>query len=538
MNRRDMGGGTIGGLLRSRATAHARKALIVTRRNSLSYGEVDAMADRVASALRALGAKKGDTVCFMMGNRPEFLLAWFGCARGGLVQVPINTAYKGDLLTYVIEHSGATLIVVDPGLIHQLGTAGKALRAMRHVIVAGESADASKALGVSSILGWNEFLELGARQSTADPAVEPHDLATLMYTSGTTGQSKGVMTPHLHNLTQGFEAAEALRIGVRDVLYTCMPLFHGNAQWATVLNALSAGATIALGERFSASRFWEEARQLGATECNLIGSMLYMLDAQPASEHDRAHKIKTVFAAPAPLDVFHRFEDRFGVHIIEGYGLTETKNVAYNPYYARRPGSFGKPTPTSILAILGPRGEELAPGMVGEIAYRPKLPNILCHGYFRDPEATLRAMKDLWWHTGDLGYRDEEGYFYFVDRLKDCIRRRGENISSFELERTLLSHPSVADAAVIAVPSDIAEDDVMAVIVPREGTKIMPEDFFRFCDQRLPYFMVPRYYRQVDNLPRTANDKVRKVELRQAGVTPDTWDSERAGLRPTRTMQG
>ena len=530
-----MGGGTIGGLLRARSAANPHKPLLVTTRGAMSYSQVDAIADSVASGWRVLGRKKGDPVCLMIGNRPEFILAWFGCARAGLVQVPVNTAYKGDLLAYLLEHCGARTVVVDAALVGQLATADAALKHIEQLVFTGDVPEKAHALGVSSILSWRDFVSAGERQRSEDPAVDPGDLATLMYTSGTTGPSKGVMTPHLHNLTQGFEAAQALRMSVRDVLYTCMPLFHGNAQWATVLNALSVGATVALGERFSASGFWHEARQLGATECNLIGSMMYMLGAQPPSDTDRAHGIKTVFAAPAPADIFYRFEDRFGVTVIEGYGLTETKNVAYNPYDARRPGSFGKPTPSSMLTILGPGGEELPAGQVGEIAYRPRMANILCLGYYRDPEATLRATKDLWWHTGDLGYRDEDGYFYFVDRLKDAIRRRGENISSFELERTLLAHPAVLDAAVVAVPSEIAEEDVMAIVVPRDGATVSYEELFAYCDERLPYFMVPRYFRQVKNLPRTPNDKVRKVELRQQGITPDTWDSAKAGIKPTRS---
>ena len=529
-----MGGGTIGGLLRSRSAANPHKPLLVTARRTMNYGEVDAIADHVASGWRVLGCKKGDPVCLMIGNRPEYILAWFGSARAGLVQVPVNTAYKGDLLAYVLEHCGARVVVADAAFVGQLATAKAALKQVEHLIFTGDVPQQAHALGIPSILAWRDFVGAGERQRSEDPAVDPGDLATLMYTSGTTGPSKGVMTPHLHNLTQGFEAAQALRMGVRDVLYTCMPMFHGNAQWATVFNAMAVGATVALGERFSASGFWHEARQFGATQCNLIGSMMYMLAAQPPSDGDLTHGIRTVFAAPAPVDIIYRFEDRFGVTVIEGYGLTETKNVAYNPYDARRPGSFGKPTPSSILTILGAKGEELPDGQVGEIAYRPRTANIVCHGYFRDPEATLRATVDLWWHTGDLGYRDEDGYFYFVDRLKDAIRRRGENISSFELERTLLSHPAVLDAAAIAVPSEIAEEDVMAIIVPREGASISHEELFAHCDERLPYFMVPRYFRQVENLPRTPNDKVRKVELRQQGITPDTWDSVKAGFKPTR----
>jgi crotonobetaine/carnitine-CoA ligase len=536
MIRRDMEGGTIGSVLRARSATIPHKPLLVSSRGTMTYGEVDALADDVANAWRALGRSKGDLVCLMAGNHPEFVLAWFGCARAGLVQVPINTAYKGDLLTYVLEHSTAKSIVIDPALLGNLLSARSVLNRMEHLVFTGDVPQEAHLLGVPSVLSWHEFVDLGARQRSRDAVVGPGDLATLMYTSGTTGPSKGVMTSHLHNLTQGFEAAQALRMTVRDVLYTCMPLFHGNAQWATVLNALSVGATFALGERFSASGFWREASGFGATECNLIGSMMYMLAAQEPSDGDRDHRIKTVFAAPAPADIFYRFEARFQVTVIEGYGLTETKNVAYNPYDARRPGSFGKPTPSTILTILGPAGEELPAGEVGEIAYRPRTADIVCLGYFRDPEATLRAMKDLWWHTGDLGFRDEDGYFYFVDRLKDAIRRRGENISSFELERTLLAHPDVLDAAVVAVPSEVAEEEVMAIIVPRSGVNISPEELFTYCDGRLPYFMVPRYYRQVEVLPRTPNDKVRKVELRQQGITADTWDSAKAGFKPTRTI--
>jgi len=289
-----------------------------------------------------------------------------------------------------------------------------------------------------------------------------------------------------------------------------------------------------MGTRSGASRFWAEIREFGATEFNAIGSMLYMLYAQPPSSQDREHQVRVVFAAPAPIEIFYKFEHRFGLRLLEGFGLTETKNIAYNPYDARRPGSFGKPTPTSILTILDPNGHELPPGAVGEIAFRPKSPNILCRGYFRDPEATLRAMSDLWWHTGDLGFRDEDGYFYFIDRQKDAVRRRGENISSYEVERVVLVHPAVLDAAAIAIPSDVIEDDLMIVVILRDGQTLDPKDLFEHCDRNMPSFMVPRYIRFVSELPRTPNDKIRKVELRGVGVTSDTWDSVAVGLKPTR----
>ena len=531
---RHMGGGTIGSLLRARAAVNPGARLLVTRERSFTYREMDGHADRAGRALLALGCRKGDTVSIMVRNRPEYLMAWFGMARAGLVQVPVNPDFKGEFLAYQLTHSQSAVLIVDAAILPQLLGATEAFAGIRAVVFTSETVpDGAGRLGVATVLAWPGFAALGDGDA-GFPDVGPGDVATIMYTSGTTGRSKGVVTPHLHNLMQGHEAAEALRIGARDVLYTCLPMFHGNAQWATVLNAMQAGAAVALGERFSVSGFWDEVRHFGATEFNAIGSMLYMLDGQPAAPRDRDHAVRTVFAVPIPPEVFYRFEQRFGVHLIEGYGLTETKNVAYNPYDARRPGSFGKPTPTSILTILGPGDEELPPGRVGEIVDRPRIANILARGYYRNPEATLAATADLWWHTGDLGWRDADGYFYFADRAKDAIRRRGENIASFEVERVILLHPAVLDVAAVAVASDTIEDEVMAVVVPKPGQSIDPAELFAFCDARMPYFAVPRFIRFVGDLPRTPNDKVRKVELRATGVTADTWDSEAAGLKPTR----
>ena len=532
-----MGGGTIGGLLRARAAVNPEARLLVTQERSYSYREMDDQADRVGRALLSLGCGKGDAVSIMVRNRPEYLMAWFGIARAGLVQVPVNPDFKGEFLAYQMEHCEAAVMLVEPAMLPQLLTAPDAFRVVRALVFTSPAVpDGVARLGVPTVLGWDAFVALGGGDA-AFPEVAAGDTATIMYTSGTTGRSKGVVTPHLHNLMQGYEASQALRIGSRDVLYTCLPMFHGNAQWATVLNAMHAGAAVALGARFSVSGFWDEVRRFEATQFNAIGSMLYMLDGQPASPRDREHRVGTVFAVPIPPEIFFRFEQRFGVHLIEGYGLTETKNVAYNPYHARRPGSFGKPTPTSILTILGPGNEELPPGRLGEIAYRPKVPDILCRGYFKNPEATLAATADLWWHTGDLGYRDGDGYFYFADRAKDAIRRRGENIASFEVERVILLHPAVLDVAAVAVASHVIEDEVMAVVVAKPGQSIEPAELFAFCDARMPYFAVPRFIRFVADLPRTPNDKIRKVELREAGVTPDTWDSEAAGLKPTRGLR-
>ncbi|MFD0500974.1 AMP-binding protein [Streptomyces rhizosphaericus] len=354
-----------------------------------------------------------------------------------------------------------------------------------------------------------------------------------MLTSGTTGRSKGVVHPHLMPLVAARECAAQMATTADERLYTCLPLFHGAAQINISLHAFYAGATVVLGRRFSASRFWDELRTHRVTQFNALGSVLPMLLAQPPSDRDRDHRATKVFAAPAPPQVLHPFEERFGVHVVEGYGLTEIKNVLYNPLDARKVGSLGLPTASSVLEIHDESGQRAAPGRAGEIVYRPRLPDIMFSGYHRDPEATLATMKDLWWHTGDLGHTDEDGYFYFIDRKKDALRRRGENISSHEIESVLLACPGVLAAAAIGTPSELGEDEVLVAVQPEPGHELDLTELFAHCDRSMPHFMVPRYYRVVDRLPVTPNGKVRKHQLRDQGRA-GAWDALAAGLAPTR----
>jgi crotonobetaine/carnitine-CoA ligase len=530
---RHLGGGTLPGLLRDRARSIPDKVYLRTRERSLTYAEMDDAADRVAASLLALGLKPGDFVCVMVSNRPEYLSAWFGIARAGMVKVPVNVDYKGDFLRYVVEHSGAKALIVDDAFVPCLNDIADAVAALDYVISTSESApDLGADAQRERLLGWSAFLARGSASAEL-PRVRSGDLSSIMYTSGTTGRSKGVMTTHVSNLIAAFEMEQSLRLISTDVLYTCLPLFHGNAQMSA-LSALCLGATVAVAPRFSSSRFWDDIRDFGATETNVIGSILFMLYASPPAERDRCHKLRLIFAAPAPPVILYRFEERFNTRIIEGYGQTEIKTVLYNPYDARRPGSVGKPTPTSILAILDDDDNELPADRAGEIAYRPKAPDLLCKGYLKDLAATNQAMRNLWWHTGDMGYRDADGYFYFIDRKKDALRRRGENISSFEVERILLADGAVLDAAAVAVRSEVGEDEVMAVVAPKAGRTVDPAALFRHCDGNMPYFMVPRYFRILADLPRTSNGKIQKAVLREAGVTPDTWDAAKEGHKPTR----
>jgi crotonobetaine/carnitine-CoA ligase len=521
----DLADGTIGGLLASRAACTPGKPALICENTELSYAELDAQASAVAVGLLALGLERGDSVGVFMTNRAEYLIAYFGITRAGLVEVPVNTAYKGTFLDYALSLTGVRVLITESRLAGALAT----VPALPPALVFTDQVPAGFTPPGVRLLSWAELAgDPGARL----PAVSTHDTAVIMLTSGTTGKSKGVVCPHRHNLVGARECAANMGTTAEDRLYTCLPLFHGAATINISLHAIYAGATIVLAKRFSASRFWDELRRHRVTQFNALGSMLPVLLAQPPSEKDRDHPAVRAFAAPAPPEVLHPFEERFGVHIIEGYGLTEIKNVTYNPLQGRKVGSLGKPTASTQLQIHDEHGRALSPGQTGEIVYRPLLDGIMFTGYHRDPAATQASFRHGWWRTGDLGYTDEDGFFYFVDRKKDALRRRGENISSHEVETALRAFPGVIDAAAVGTPSELGEDEVLAVVHATAG--LDREALFRHCDSALPYYMVPRYYRLVGQMPRTPTGKVQKAVLREEGLTGDVWDAQAAGLTPTR----
>ena len=519
----DLGGGTLGGLLAARAAAAPDNPALVFAGETTTYRALDEAASRAGAGLMALGLKPGDVLGILTGNRPEHLHAWFGGARAGLTYLSINTAYKGTLLQHVLEHSGCKLLVMEAGLVEALLTLDGMPPSLRTIVFLDGVPDGFPQ-GSLRVLSWDEMLA-GGPSAAAFPKLEPHDTGRIAYTSGTTGKSKGVVSPHLQSLVMARETAAAFGASARDRMYTCMPLFHGMAQVTTCLAALYAGATILLSPKFSVSRFWDEVRASGATQFNCLGSMLHMLLSAPPSPRDREHAVTRVFAAPAPPEVLYRFEARYGVHLIEGYGQTEIKNVLYNPLHGRKIGSMGRPTASSILEIHDEHGNALPPGEVGEIVYRPRMGNIMLKGYLKEPEKTLANMTGLWWHTGDLGSMDGDGFFYFFDRKTDSLRRRGENISSQELEAMLMAFPGVLEAAVVATPSEIGESEVLAVLEVADAEAFDVRKLHGHCVATMPRFMVPRFFRVTTAFPRTPTGKVRKVALREQGVTAETWDA-------------
>jgi crotonobetaine/carnitine-CoA ligase len=524
-------------ILTRRATEHPDRDLLkFADRPWVSYGEVNARANRVANGLLSRGVPRQESVSLMLPNCEEFLPVWFGILKAGAVMSSINTAYKGDFLSWTINLVEARKLIIADSYLDRLELIADELPKLEHVIVLPTGSPTGSVPSRFSSESLEELMDA----SDAEPGVEYSwvDDARIMFTSGTTGRSKGVIKQHAADYFSARGLLEVLAtLNQRDVatlaedtFFSCLPLFHSNAQVLSGYPALVAGARVAYVERFSSSQFWQQVIAAEATIFNSIGAVSYFIWNIPPSDLDRAHKVHTVFAAPAPKDIYHQFEERFGVRFVEGYGLTETGMATYmDPTRPPVPGSCGKANPGYEVTIVEPGTDRpLPPDTPGEIVVDMKIPNIVMRAYYGMPEKTAEDFRNLKLHTGDLGRMDADGYVYFMDRVKDYIRRRGENVSSMEVERIVADHPAIKEAAAIGVKAGegaSAEDEIMIVCVP-EGE---PPDFKEFIDwlaARMPYFMVPRYVRYVDALPKTPTERVQKVKLRDEGITPDTLDRE------------
>ena len=353
------------------------------------------------------------------------------------------------------------------------------------------------------------------------------DLQSVMYTSGTTGPSKGVMLPNGHFFSSTMTFMRALGITRDDILFTPLPLFHGLASRLGVLPALMVGAQVVIAEKFSASQFWKQVVDCGATIGHTIFTIPPILKAQPPSRLDRAHKLRAMYNASTDPE----FEARFNVRLVEAYGLTETGLTIYTHWPERQPDSCGKAHEDWEMEVVDDNGLPVPTGEIGELVCRPKLPAIMMDGYLNKPEETLRTTKNLWFHCGDYVRRDAEGWFYFSGRKKERIRRRGENVSGFEVERIIGMHPDISEVAAVAHPAEAGEDDIRCVIIQRSGAALQPAALMDWLQPRMPYFMLPRYIEFVDDMPRTPSAKIEKYKLVEAGLSATAWDREKAGYR-------
>jgi crotonobetaine/carnitine-CoA ligase len=543
-NREDPTRWVLAEVLRQRAEATPDRDYLKFADNPwVSYGEVNARSNRVANALLQRGLQKGESVSVLLPNCEEFLPVWYGILKAGGVMSSINTAYKGDFLSWTINLVESKTLFVADSHLDRLDLVKSELPHLKHVIVL--STGAKEGPDPDAKVFTSEPLEALMSASDSEPdGVEYSwtDDARIMFTSGTTGRSKGVIK---QNAADYFSARGLLEVVsatagrsieelAEDTFFSCLPLFHSNAQVLSGYPALVAGGRVAYVERFSSSRFWQQIIDAEATVFNSIGAVSYFIWNIPPSDLDRAHKVHTCFAAPAPRDIYNEFQERFGVKFIEGYGLTETGMATYmDPTQPAVPGSMGKANPGYEVTIVEPGTDlPLAPNTPGEIVVDMKIPNIVMRAYYGMPEKTAEDFRNLKLHTGDLGRMDDNGYFYFMDRVKDYIRRRGENVSSMEVERQVADHPAIKEAAAIGVKAGegaSSEDEIMVVCIP-EGDAPDPAEFTQWMAERMPYFMVPRYIRFVSELPKTPTERVQKVKLREEGITADTFDREAAGI--------
>lgn len=489
---------------------------------------------RVAAGLQRAGVVKGDRIAIMLTNRMEFVETWFAAAMLGAIGVPVNISLRGDGLRHVLSQTEPTVVVSEVACLPNLSSAAAAIGSALLVLV-DDHGEAGRERAVFGS-GSRSYAELVAEDELSSPAdVSPWDPFLVMYTSGTTGASKGVVWTHQTALRLAEVAGGAMGYGPNDVVHTTLPLFHGNALVLSAFAALVARAPVAIGHRFSATAFWQEIVACEATTTALLGSMAQILWRQPESPLERQHRLRLALVIPSPPgDQYAAFEARYGLRMTEAYGLTDAGMLVWTPFGERRPGWCGKVAEGWECRVVDSEDRPVPPGTVGEMVARPTEPYIAPLGYWRLPEATVATWRNLWIHTGDLFLQDKDGWFAFVDRSKDAIRRRGENVSSFEVEQVLVSHQAVAECAVYAVPSDLMEDEVMAAVVLEESASVTPEMLIDHCAEHLAYFAVPRYVRFVGGLPRTESEKVVKSELRAAGVNGDVWDREREGYRLVR----
>lgn len=495
-----------------------------------SYVEVDRLSTRLAHGLGERGVKRGDRVGSLLDNNIDAVTLWLAVNKLGAINVPVNTAYKGEFLRHQFADAGCQLMVAEPDYALRVIDIADGLPVGERLLVRGKGElPPSDRLKVEALTD--------AMSADTTPLLDentPTDLSMLIFTGGTTGPSKGCMISHNYACNLARQVLKREERTMDDVNWTPLPLFHMNAVAGSILSCMMVGARVAIFPRFSVSKFWDDIERSGATVANLLGSMIGFIAHAPDTDAMLrcVGQLKAVRGSPFTPELHDIWQKRFGVKHTgsNGYGLTEAARVTtLADGIASPPGSSGRVNDDFDVRIVDEDDNEVPAGTSGEIVVRPRHPGIMFDGYWNRPDDTLKVMRNLWLHTGDIGKFDEEGFFYFIDRKKDYLRRRGENISSFEIENSLKRHPLVKEVAVHAVLAD-SEDEVKATIVLEAGAVLSEEEYCRWCADQVPYFAVPRFYEFRSDLPRSPVGRILKYQLRDEGCTIATWDRETAGF--------
>ncbi len=524
---------TLWALLCERAADAPDRPFVELDDDAVTYAQAQRRVAALCAGLRAQGLRSGDRLAIFARNSLDAVLVWIAANAAGIVDVPLNVEARGASLRTLFADARPVAIAVDADGLARLAESGCELPALAILLDGCDGAAVPAGTRPVSVEALRDAVEAEPELDAAALAQgRAGDLATILYSSGTTGPSKGVMLPQGHYPGWGRILAEMYELAPGERLYCAQPLYHVDARGA-VTAAASAGAAVTLARRFSVRRFWSELRACRADKFQYVGTMLWLLFKQEPSPEDAAHGAVLAAGSSTPEEIRAAFEQRFGVTLLETYGMTEGFVLAASTRTARRPASVGRPTRGVELAVVDDEDRPLAPDAVGEIVFRPREPGLVSPGYWGRPEATVAAWRNLWFHTGDLGSLDADGFLHYAGRKKDSIRRRGENVSAWEVEQAITAHPAVAEVAAFGVPSDVGEEDVAALVVARAGGAPDPAELHAFAAAELPAFAVPRFIELVEALPKTPSERIDKGAVRRRGLGPAPWDAESARLAAT-----
>lgn len=519
-----MANSTVYALLCEQAAQSPDTSALLIDGRDVTRAELQDAVRSFGAGLVALGVQRGDRAVIVTDNRFEAVSTWLGSNAAGVIDVPINSEAKGAHLTYLIDDCSPRVLIGQPDYLRKAAAAMSA--PPEFAIVVGSDIDDAPCGERVAHHRYEDVIALGRDGDLPMPRED--EIATIIYTSGTTGPSKGVMLPQAYHVVWARRGSAPMGMKPGETVYTPEPLFHIDAR-SYVVGALLSGCRASIGRKFSVSNFWDEVRASDARYFAYLGTMLSLLWGAEPRPDDADHPAAIGCGGAAPAAIHEDFEKRFGVTLIEMYGMTEAVCMTQNTVEERRVGSIGKPVPEIEARLVDADDNPVPVGETGELIVRPIRPNILMAGYWAKPESTIAAWRNLWFHTGDRMKADEDGFLYYIGRLKDSIRRRGENVSAWEVEMAICRHQDVLTAAAIGVPSELGEEDVAALVVPKEGHTIDPEDLHRFVGADLPRYAVPRYIEVVESLPKTPTERVNKDLVRARGLSDQAWDAELAG---------